>query len=269
MRTTRSQRPLDILVRNADFIFPVTDVGKRSLPGSLLASRKSVPGGGSHCGGRTACRLRCGARSGVAPRNSLRSLRSLRSDNRGENVYEVRCAHRPQPCAPRRHRDRPRRVPTSASEVIGSSGQHNFPVPMLASQWFWSADRHGLGVPGPAGEGIWFFVRRAEASSLPSCARAGCGAPLRRGGAQLSRLRAQRASSTFSSRLSERRKRSEQSEFRDAAVKARTAGQSTRSATAAVKRRRTPGRSFAASTTARNASSLAPVAKQRKPCQLT
>ena len=30
-------------------------------------------------------RLRCDARAGVAPRNSLRSLRSLRSDNRGES----------------------------------------------------------------------------------------------------------------------------------------------------------------------------------------
>jgi hypothetical protein len=31
----------------------------------------------------------------VAPRNSLRSLRSLRSDNRGGLDHEVRCAHRP------------------------------------------------------------------------------------------------------------------------------------------------------------------------------
>src|SRR4249919_3623852 len=30
-------------------------------------------------------RLRCDARAGVAPRNSLHSLRSLRSDNRGES----------------------------------------------------------------------------------------------------------------------------------------------------------------------------------------
>ena len=44
---------------------------------------------------------------GSAPRNSLCSLRSRRSNNRGENVDEVRCAHRPQPCAPRRHTDRP------------------------------------------------------------------------------------------------------------------------------------------------------------------
>ena len=154
---------------------------------------------------------------GSAPRNSLRSLCSLRSDNRGENVYEVRCAHRPQPCAPRRHRVSPRRVPTPAREVA------------------WS-----LFPPTP--------------TTVPQrCARVGCGAPLQRRGAQLSRLRAQRASSTLSSRLSERRERSEQSEFRDAAVKASTAGQSTRSATAAVARRSPPGHTFAASTPECNA----------------
>lgn len=32
----------------------------------------------------------------VAPRNSLRVLWTLRSDSRGESVYEVRCAHRPR-----------------------------------------------------------------------------------------------------------------------------------------------------------------------------
>jgi hypothetical protein len=32
----------------------------------------------------------------VAPRNSLRSLRSLRSDSRGGLDHEVRCAHRPR-----------------------------------------------------------------------------------------------------------------------------------------------------------------------------
>ena len=64
--------------------------------------------------GRAACsaptaavgRLPCGARSAVAPRNSLRSLRSLRSDRRGESEVEARAcsARRPQPCAPRRRR---------------------------------------------------------------------------------------------------------------------------------------------------------------------
>jgi hypothetical protein len=35
--------------------------------------------------------------AGVAPPNSLRSLRSLRSDSRGESVHEARCARRPRP----------------------------------------------------------------------------------------------------------------------------------------------------------------------------
>ncbi|HWI11809.1 MAG TPA: hypothetical protein VNU48_10800, partial [Burkholderiaceae bacterium] len=40
-------------------------------------------------------RLHCAARSGVAPQNSLRSLRSLRSNSRGESVYEARAARAP------------------------------------------------------------------------------------------------------------------------------------------------------------------------------
>ena len=42
-------------------------------------------------------RLHCAARSGVAPPNSLRSLRSLRSNNRGESVHEARAARAPTP----------------------------------------------------------------------------------------------------------------------------------------------------------------------------
>ena len=40
-------------------------------------------------------RLRCDARSAVAPRNSLHSLRSLRSNNRGESDHEARAARAP------------------------------------------------------------------------------------------------------------------------------------------------------------------------------
>jgi hypothetical protein len=42
-----------------------------------------------------ACRLRCASRSALASRNSLHSLRSFRSDNRGETVVEARAAHVP------------------------------------------------------------------------------------------------------------------------------------------------------------------------------
>ena len=62
-----------------------------------------------------ALRLPCDARSrGPAP-NSLRSLRSLRSDSGAESDHETRCARRPQACAPRRLRSRPLRVPPAAS----------------------------------------------------------------------------------------------------------------------------------------------------------
>ena len=60
-------------------------------------------------------------------------------------------------------------------------------------------------------------------------ARAGRGAPAGRRGAQGSGPRAQRASITDSSRVFERRERSEQSEFRDGATSPSTAGQSERS----------------------------------------
>ncbi len=57
------------------------------------------------CGGRRPRRrLRCGARVSVAPHNSLRSLRSLRSNRCGESVHEARAyARRPKPwpCRPR------------------------------------------------------------------------------------------------------------------------------------------------------------------------
>ena len=47
---------------------------------------------------------------GVASRNSLRELRSLRSNKRAESVYEARCARQPQACASRRHPNRPQRI---------------------------------------------------------------------------------------------------------------------------------------------------------------
>ncbi len=61
-------------------------------------------------------RLRCGARPEVAPRNSLRSLRSLRSNSRGESVHEAReYTRRPRGCAPRRPRVSPCRAPPVAN----------------------------------------------------------------------------------------------------------------------------------------------------------
>jgi hypothetical protein len=196
----------------ARWLVDIVEAGRtRELPAEFSRRGSRYPAGAHTVA--VALRVDCAVVLGLgsAPRNSLCSLRSRRSDNRGESVDEVRCAHRPQPCAPRRHRDRSRRVPTSASEVIGFSGQQEFRVPTPRRNLAW-------------------YSAQTETTLQQRCVRVGCGAPLQRRGAQLSRLRAQRAWSTFSSRLSERRERSERSEFRDAAVKARTTGQSKRSA---------------------------------------
>ena len=119
----------------------------------------------------------------AASRNSLRSLRSLRSDNRDESDYEVRCAHSPAPCAPRRRRGAPQ--PTRAQlrrRVVGICCNEYQPHHFVAA--------------GGTGRGRFLWRR----------------------GAQHQDRRARRASSTFSSRLFERRERSEQSEFRDATL---------------------------------------------------
>ena len=47
-------------------------------------------------------RLPCAARLEGVPQNSLRSLRSLRSDSCGKSVHEARCARPPQVCAAQR-----------------------------------------------------------------------------------------------------------------------------------------------------------------------
>ena len=140
-----------------------------------------------------ALRLHCGARSEVAPPNSLHSLRSLRSNSRGESDNDARCARRPRTCAPRRHTNRPRRIPPTA----------------MFRGWLlrWT--------PTPREQRrVW----------------AGRSAPLERREAQGSWPRAQRASTTDSSRLFERSERSERSEFGDGAMRPSIAGQSACSA---------------------------------------
>ena len=137
-------------------------------------------------------RLHCDARPGVASPNSLCSLRSLRSNNRDESDDEARCARRPQACASRRHTVRPRRTP-------------------------------------PAAQARTELLVRTPTTGLQRRVRAGWSAPLERREAQGSWPRAQRASSSDSSRLFERNERSECSEFGDVATGASIAGQSTRS----------------------------------------
>ncbi len=78
---------------------------------------------GAHTGAVSASlRLRCGARPDVASPNSLRSLRSLRSNIRDESDHEARCARRHQGSAPRRPTDRPQRALPAALDR-GFSGR--------------------------------------------------------------------------------------------------------------------------------------------------
>ena len=86
-----------------------------------LLRRRAARAGGLHCVGPFGAALRC-SRGRPAPWNSLRSLRSLRSDNHGELEVEARTpvrAGRPR-CAPRRHRGGPRHTPPTAARHVAS-----------------------------------------------------------------------------------------------------------------------------------------------------
>lgn len=148
-----------------------------------------------------ALRLRCDARAGVAPQNSLRALCALRSNSCGEHVDEARFAWLPRPCASRRHRVSPQRPAPSASlynELIAYVGK--------------------------------------PTASLSMRVASGLGVPLGRRVAQGLRPRAQRASSTDSSRLSERSAQSARSELRDGLQTRATQGSLRAAVTAPVKR---------------------------------
>jgi hypothetical protein len=171
--------------------------GKGSPPGA-----HSVAVGAAH-------RLHCAARSGVAPPNSLRSLRSLRSNSRGESDVDarqraptpaLRCSSPPK--------SRPAGSPCRDAHRLGSSSQ-------TPPRW---------------------LQRRV---------RAGCGAPLRCRGAQGSWSRAQRASTTDSSRLFEWRERSERSELSDGPRDRAPQGSRCAAPTASAKRRGLPACAFA------------------------
>jgi len=115
-------------------------------------------------------RLRCGARLGVAPLNSLRSLRSLRSNRRGESVLDARCARRLQGCAPRRHRNRPLRVPPAALQRLWFAWQTPTAIlgvseelrdlawrPFADMSWFFVAENQTLAArqAAPGGGDFW------------------------------------------------------------------------------------------------------------------
>ena len=146
---------------------------------------------GAHAGAVGAVRrLHCDARARVVPQNSLRSLRSLRSNNRGKSDYEARW-----------------RAPTLALRF--SSPQKSPPA-------------------GSACREVhqWRYLPCRRPSVQQRRARAGEGAPLRCREAQGSWPRAQRASWSDSSTLSERSDRRERSEFGDGAMRPSIAGES-------------------------------------------
>ena len=77
---------------------------------SRAAPRRPVRAGRSASLWRPSLRYGCPAMLGLAAplRNSLRSLRSLRSDKRNEHDDDSRCARGRKTCASRRHRGAPR-----------------------------------------------------------------------------------------------------------------------------------------------------------------
>jgi hypothetical protein len=195
----------------------------------VCAARQAVPAGGSCCGGLrfAPTPLWCSPWSRAA--NSLRSLRSLRSNRCGESVLDARCARRLQGCAlgrlqapqpspatkplpglcarakPRRHRNRPPRVPPAAlprlwsslrTPPAASSASEKPPDPpggtQINTSWFSVAKNRTLAARqvAPGGGDFWGDEQR----------RPGVGAR-------------QRASKTDSPRLFERSERSERSEF--------------------------------------------------------
>ena len=130
---------------------PVFHCGCSCLSASLVRSahRGRRHPAGAHGGAVGALRrLRCGARPGVAPHNSLRSLRSLRSDRCGESVHEARCARRPQPCAPRRPTNRPCRVPSAAKSTWGGARWQTTAVSAKARPGRW---QRACGAPRSTG----------------------------------------------------------------------------------------------------------------------
>jgi hypothetical protein len=126
-------------------------------------------------------RLRCASRSALARRNSLRSLRSLRSDNRRESDVDARALRAPS--APLRC------LPPHKSPPPGTTHR------AAAARAF--DKEHGRA--GKAADGC------APTATLCDAEERGA-----RG-----RARAARASSSDSPRLSERSERRERSEFRD------------------------------------------------------
>ncbi len=96
----------------------------RFLVASARRGRR-CPAGAHAVAVGAARRLHCDARPAVASQNSLRSLRSLRSDNCAESVYEARFARRPRlglRLARSPQNDRPLRPPWATRPTAAPRG---------------------------------------------------------------------------------------------------------------------------------------------------
>ena len=212
--------------------------GKRRRLGALsgrclppVSCRSRLPGKGVARGLRRAAVAACAslwlpcAPRPCGPRhNSLRSLRSLRSDNCRESVVDARCARGHKPCGARRHTCAPQppgyAFAASASALEGPEfNATNATMPV-----------------GRCAGGLWVgCVRSREAEPGRRTVPADCSSPgeghgacKRHGAGPMARAR-QRASSSCSRQLSERSERSEHSEMCRGASGSSIAGQPRRS----------------------------------------
>jgi hypothetical protein len=127
---------------------------------------RRVPAG-AHAGAVSASlRLRCDARSGVASQNSLRSLRSLRSDIATSQMTKRAGARRPRPCASRRPRNRPCRNPPAARHPLWRAGPRT--PTRLPQGRGWGYGRGASEAPRSAG------LLAARASALRKHTRRNC-----------------------------------------------------------------------------------------------
>ena len=172
-------------------------------------------------------RLHCAARSGVAPQNSLRSLRSLRSNSRGESDNEPRW-----------------RAPTPAQRC---SSPQKSPPPSTACR---------SGTDGVLRPNTTDVVAKARPGRLRSASEAPSSA------GRVARARSAHQQLTCR-RLFERSERSERSEFGDGPRDRAAQGSLSEAKTAEAKRSSLPGCAFAAPTAARK-SALRTAATGRK-----
>ena len=127
----------------------------RAEPTLDCAPLQRGPARGAGGSGRPEGRHRSDARVRVAPQNSLRAPRALRSDSCGESALDARCARRPRPCASRRSRRHPEQTPAAAAMVKRELVSRAAFGPLAPRHVFVSADGGGLwracGSPRSAG----------------------------------------------------------------------------------------------------------------------